>query len=154
MQRHERGFTIVELLVVIAILVIVMVAGATKWMTQLQKGYDSRRKGDLAAMKTMLEQYFNDFGCYPDSATLNNAALCGSTQFLNQGMKRFVCDPESKRPYLYEPIGLPPCGGYRIFARLKNAGDGDITAVGCTPGACGTHTGVNYGLSSGEPLVP
>jgi prepilin-type N-terminal cleavage/methylation domain-containing protein len=154
MYSRQRGFTLVELLVVIAILVTVMVAGATKWMSQLQKGFDSRRKGDLAAMKTMLEQYYNDRGCYPDSATLNSAALCGSTQFLNQGMKRFVCDPETKLPYLYEPIGVPPCNGYRVFTRLKNTGDGDITAVGCTPTACGTHAGVNYGLSSGEPLVP
>ncbi len=141
-----------ELLIVIAIMALLLAAGYTNWMAQLQKGFDGRRKQDLAKMKVMLEQYFNDTGCYPDEATLNDPSICGSTAFENQGMNRFVCDPETKQQYLYRKIGS--CDGYRIFATLKQTSDPDIVKAGCTATACGLEPGVNYGLTSGVPLVP
>jgi type II secretory pathway pseudopilin PulG len=149
-KSQRNGYLMLELLLAIAILMIVMVAGFTNWFMQLKKAHDSQRKSDLHKIQAMLEQYYNDHDCFPDPGgtppiDLNNPNICGSLNFIAQGIQKYPCDPETKVPYMYVP--LPSCGGYQIYAKLTNLHDGDICTGGCGPG-----NAYNYGVSSGAGL--
>ena len=152
--KNRNGFTLMELLIVIAILVILMAVGFTNWMAQIKKGYDVRRKSDLSRLKIMLENYYNDRGCFP---TYQNWIIqaCGYPIFFMPSYpEKFPCDPETKTRYVYEPIlnsAGDPCDGYRLFTKLKNPIDSDIQASGCGSG-CGPGFQYNYGVTSGVPI--
>lgn len=68
-KHTSFGFTLVELLVVVA--VIGVLAGTVAFVInpaeQIKKAHDAQRKNDLAQMARVLEQYYNDFGIYPEN---------------------------------------------------------------------------------------
>jgi type II secretory pathway pseudopilin PulG len=143
-----------ELLIVIAILAILITGSYTNWLAQIQKAYDSERKGDLAKLKTVLEHYTIDHGCYPTVAQMSD---CNSTIFATYNMPKLACDPEGKAPYLYELVDpTNPCLGYRIYTILKRNNDPDIEMLGCNRDiGCGVSNrpAYNYGVSSGGPII-
>jgi prepilin-type N-terminal cleavage/methylation domain-containing protein len=148
-----KGFTLFELLIVISILAILMTAGITNWMAQIQRAYDAQRKGDLSKLKAVLEHYANDYGCYPPAGLMT----CDSTIFASYNMPKVVCDPEAKQPYLYQPIDPSDlCRGYRLYTVLRVHGDTDIKNFGCDrPTGCGVpeHPEYNYGVAQGGSIV-
>jgi len=152
--KNRSGFTLMELLIVIAILAILMVVGGTNWMAQQKKAFDSRRKGDLAKMKILLENYYNDNGCFPSQGDWTTATCNIIPSFSPHYTDNFLCDPESKARYIYVPINDStgnPCAGYRLYTNLKNPIDPDIEASGCSHG-CGPGGIHNYGVTSGVPM--
>lgn len=64
----QRGFTLLELLVVISIIAILIGLVSVSFTTAQQKSRDARRRGDMKAIQSALEQYYavND-GSYPTS---------------------------------------------------------------------------------------
>src|SRR4030042_5690173 len=103
------GFTLMELMVVIAVIALIAAATYANWLSQLQKAYDSRRKSDLAKLKIMLENYYNDNGCFPTVADWQSAACDSKPAFMPGYTDLFYCDPETKARHQYEPIGIPTC---------------------------------------------
>jgi prepilin-type N-terminal cleavage/methylation domain-containing protein len=149
-----KGFTLMELMIVIAIISFLMILALISVRGQLSKSYDARRKSDLATIKRATEEYFNDHGCYPPAAAL---AVCGPGigVGLQPYLKYIPCDPESKKPYPYEPVNGDPCDGFRLFGILSNKSDPVIHSLVCdTTGGCGAAAGTqyNYGVSSGVPV--
>ncbi|PIP14675.1 hypothetical protein COX47_03920 [Candidatus Roizmanbacteria bacterium CG23_combo_of_CG06-09_8_20_14_all_35_49] len=63
----QVGFTLMELLIVIAIIAILATIAIVLLnpMQQISKAQDGRRKNDLATFQKVLEDYYNDKGCYP-----------------------------------------------------------------------------------------
>lgn len=77
-SRTTRGFTIIELLVVIAILgVLAAVVAATNLTHQVRKARDARRVANLAEIKKALEQYYLDYGTYPDNTDADDQGCWG-----------------------------------------------------------------------------
>lgn len=148
----QQGWTLTELLIAVAIIAIIAVLFLlTNWRLQILRGYDARRKADLANIRTAFEEYYNDHDCYPVASILNN---CGGTD-LAPYLAKIPCDPATRQPYLYVPVDENDlCRGYRVLTRLSDLNDPGIVAVGCDPVAgCGFATGYNWGVSSGVPVA-
>lgn len=138
----------IELLIVITILGVLMAVVVATIGAQMAKGQDTRRKSDLEKIKVAFEDYYNDNSCYPPADALDT---CNSSA-LAPYMDHVLCDPTTKRRYVYVPL-TDNCQGYRLFAQLKDVNDPSIAQVGCDQ-SCGCGFGVNnnYGVSAGVPL--
>lgn len=66
-KREKSGFTLIELLVVISIIGVLAALGVASYTTAQRQSRDTRRLGDVRAIVTALEQYYTDYGRYPDS---------------------------------------------------------------------------------------
>jgi general secretion pathway protein G len=78
--QNTKGFTLIELLVVITIIGILAVGGTATYTAQIQKARDSNRLTDLEALRSGIEQFYQDFAEYPISTV--NPNEFGSGGFL------------------------------------------------------------------------
>lgn len=148
--RNGSGFTLMELMLVMAIIAIVLILALIGIRIQITRGFDAKRKADLADIRRAFEEYYNDKGCYPPAAILNN---CGSGD-LRPYMNLVPCDPVTKRPYVYVPLAGNECGGYVACASLGDLQDRDIEQIGCGPiTGCGWGSGYNYCLANGMSVL-
>ena len=65
LQTMKKGFTLIELLVVITIIGILATGAVTTFTSQMQKARDTTRITDINAMKSAVEQVYQDTGEYP-----------------------------------------------------------------------------------------
>lgn len=65
LQRTNKGFTLIELLVVITIIGILATGAVSVYTSQIQKARDSTRLTDISAVKSGIEQFYQDTGEYP-----------------------------------------------------------------------------------------
>jgi type II secretion system protein G len=72
MKRSARGFTLIELVVVISILAILSGVLVPRVTNHLEAARDARRLADIKAVRTAIEQYYQDEGSYP-AANANSA---------------------------------------------------------------------------------
>ena len=149
-MNTKRGFTLAEVLITIAIIALLFIIALWNWRNQIGRGYDARRKSDLARIKIAFEDYYNDKNCYPPDTILEN---CGGGE-LQPYMKEIPCDPTKRIPYAYIPEDPDGCSGYRVLAALEDTSDPDIAKVGCSVSeGCGYGPVYNYGISSGVPVL-
>lgn len=164
----KKGFTILEIVIILAILVILATIGIALMnpVVQINKANDGRRKGELATMGRILEDFLNDKGryprpseiCYdagnyiPESGT-TTCHMCGSNAAspnLAPYLGTLPCDPQTpKSNYIYEVNDEDEPTLYRIYSRLAITSDPLISQLGCQNG-CGPY-GIcqyNYGVSS------
>lgn len=64
--QNTKGFTLIELLVVITIIGILAVGGTATYTAQIQKARDSTRLTDINAIRSGIEQFYQDYSEYPD----------------------------------------------------------------------------------------
>ena len=95
--HKSSGFTLMELLVVITVIIVLGIAllVSINPMSQILKGFDTRRKSDLNKIKIAFEAYYSDHDCYPPSSVLSQ---CGSAA-LEPYLSSIPCDPSSKAAY-------------------------------------------------------
>lgn len=67
MKRNNTGFTLIELLVVITIIGILATWAVTVYASQIQKARDTTRISDINALRSSVEQVYQDTTEYPDS---------------------------------------------------------------------------------------
>lgn len=65
LQGTKLGFTLIELLVVITIIGILATGATTIYTSQIQKARDTTRVTDLSALKSWVEQFYQDTSEYP-----------------------------------------------------------------------------------------
>lgn len=132
-RLRVRGLTLIEIIIVITIIVALAVLLLWAWQNQALKGRDARRRADLAKIRTALEDYYNDHGCYPPASAL----ACDPGTGLQPYITKIPCDPITGESYHYEFEGLDTCpNGYVLFTNLET-----IPKGGCGPGNL-----YNYGL--------
>jgi len=159
MLKKNYGFTLIEVLIVIAIIGIITLAVIFSIMQNLAKSRDTKRKADIARIKTALEDYYADNQEYPTANLLDS---CSSSE-LSPYLSSLPCDPKTKQPYCYIYDANAPVGqNFRLLATLENQSDEIITQLGCnnTTTYCGYETtcavygtGYNYGTSSSDTTV-
>lgn len=164
MTRHHKGFTLSEILVVVTIIVILGLAilVGINPIAQIFKGYDSRRRADLAKIKTALEGYYSDHECYPDFPFINGSRsyVCES-DFLKPYLDSMPCDPNTKKPYV---IYLTPTDStcpqqYVTYAQIYSFFDKNANLISYCPDTIEIHS---PGMSnadiitgcSGRPVCP
>lgn len=179
-MKSKKAFTLLELIItisIIAIIGVILIILFNPWQ-QLGKGFDARRKSDLDILKKVLEDYYNDKGCYPQaneicydnttdvSVGVGHASLIGkqchicgnepTSPSFSPYLTQLPCDPQHPaKKYLYSydcPGGVcPACiPEYVIYSALTTIGDQSISNLGCLGDGCGNPPdyGYAYGVSS------
>jgi len=67
LQKLKRAFTLIELLVVITIIGILATWAVNVYTSQIQKARDSTRITDVNALRTWIEQLYQDAWAYPNA---------------------------------------------------------------------------------------
>ncbi len=112
----NQGLSLVELIIVLAVLLMLIAAGYFAFQGQLWKGNDSKRKDDLERVRVAFEDYFNDYGCYPESDTLNE---CNSEGF-QPYLREIACDPVSNEPYVLLVEDEPCPSWFIVLAKMDS----------------------------------
>lgn len=139
MTRNHKGFTLSEILVVVTIIVILGLAilVGINPIAQIFKGYDARRRADLAKIKIALEGYYSDHECYP---TIPPNYTCDS-DFLKPYLDSMPCDPNTKKPYV---IYLTPAGScpqqYAVYAQIYSFFDKNANLIPYCPDTIEMHS--------------
>jgi len=146
--KRLTGFSLIELLIVVAIVAILILLVMWAFYLQAMKGRDAKRKADLTKVQKILEDYYNDNDCYPDTLACNNALL--------PYLSSVPCDPINdgqNHIYFYSVSSQATCKRwYKIFTTLEYQKDPIIKKIGCTFATCGNF---NYVVASAnvETLV-
>lgn len=160
LQSQPKGFTITELLLVVTILVIlglVVLVGLNP-MTQLLKGYDTRRRADIEKIRIALEAYYSDHDCYPlfpQKDSLNRPTYeCGSS-FLSPYLNSMPCDPNDQKPYTVylSPENAVCPQQYAVYAQIYSFFDKEANSIQNCSKTITVHSSdmtigeINYGCS-------
>jgi general secretion pathway protein G len=102
-NKIQHAFTLIELLVVISIIGVLISLAVAGFSNAQRKGRDARRKEDLKAVQTALEQYYVVNGSYiinPDLTSLENyvADMTSGDDYLPGGAP---VDPRNTGTYVY-----------------------------------------------------
>jgi len=100
---YQSGFTLLELLVVIGIISLLVGLGSVSYSTAQKKARDAKRKSDLQAIQSSLEQYYSICGYQYPSPQVTGfiSIICSSPT--TAIMPTVPVDPKDLTPY--------PCSG-------------------------------------------
>lgn len=99
----NKGFTLLEMLVVIGLIGVILSLGATSYSTTQKKARDSKRKSELRAIQSSLEQYYSICGFnYPVIGAGTGVPTIGCTNPSTLIMPTAPRDPKSG--VLYEMV--------------------------------------------------
>ena len=137
MKLRTKGFTLIELLVVITIIGILATGGVAVYTSQIQKARDTTRINDIEALKSGVEQFYQDKSDYPDAAA-------DFTTDVIKYVPKFPKDPKSSQlcnkgaatnatacEYLYavsDDVNNIVNGEYKLSIGFENQGNIDSKA--------------------------
>lgn len=118
----RNGFTLIELLVVIFIIGILAGVLFPNFVGSRQRARDSRRKHDLAEIKTALRLYYNDHQSYPPSVPFGSSW----GDYMQTVPQDPTYDPDSGTGG-YNYCVSDDGEGFVLCAQLENKADSSIT---------------------------
>jgi type IV pilus assembly protein PilA len=124
-DNQKKGFTLLEILIVIAIIGILISIGVASYSSAQKKSRDSRRRGDLKAVQSAIEQYYSD----SPTASYPAAGCAIPATYLPLGLP---VDPKDVAPYQYSFTCATST--YCICAQLES-GLGNSSSNACAYGA-------------------
>jgi GxxExxY protein len=161
--RVNPCFTLMELLIIITLIAILATAVLVLFnpKKQIEKAWDTKRKNDLNTLRKVLEDYYNDKGCYPTGNIIcyNNPKenkkgvgvgativgyscnICGTeptSPNFSPYLSVLPCDPQHPTKdylYQYDPSSCPQW--FRIYSMFSIRDDSDSKFLGCPYGGCG-----------------
>lgn len=162
-KSKNKGFTLVEIMVAFSIVAILAIVSITVINPAglIRKAHDAKRKSDLSRIKTAMEDYYNDKGCFPNENDINNVyslkSTCGSNSF-GSWLPKWPCDPKGNK-YILEVEtdtngNIKTCPKwFKVYTNLENKNDSGIPKGWYSmdslvlSGNYGVNQ-VNYGVSS------
>ena len=112
--KSRFGFTLIELLVVITIIGILATGAVSTYTTQIQKARDSTRLTDWNALRSSIEQFYQDIAEYP---TWWKWFLSGSTTSIKTYLPKLPKDPKD-----HQSCNWPTKCGYAYIVNTDNNG--------------------------------
>jgi prepilin-type N-terminal cleavage/methylation domain-containing protein len=99
----KKSFTLLEMLIVLGIIALLLSVLTVSFSTTQKKSRDAKRKGDIKALQTGLEQYYATCSfAYPTGAlSVSTPLACGGTPIISI----MPTDPKSGSGYTYTPSG-------------------------------------------------
>ncbi len=155
--KKYRGFTLIELLVAIIIFATLslIVINLFNPLGQLTKGRNAHRQQDLDQIRSALDIYYNDNGCYPSSIPFGAKWSSGSTVYMQKVPQDVHCNAATGICYLYE-TDSSTCPQWNIlYATLEPPINTATTTCklsgedSCKPTGFDA-SGVNYCIMSGN----
>jgi type II secretory pathway pseudopilin PulG len=143
-RKLSSGLTLTELLVVVGILMFLVLMAIWYFRSQIFKGNDAKRKGDIKRIQVAIEEYEKDNDCYPTP----DLVVCNPGTGLKPYINKIPCDPTTKASYYYDYEDSSCPRWYRLFAKLENENDEDVQ-VGIGPSGA-----YNYYASSPNAPPP
>ena len=120
-MKNQKGFTLIELLVVIAIIGVMAALVIVNLSSANKKSRDSKRKADLAEIKTALELYFDEELLYPTAtADLDGTSSAVTTALEPDYIKQVPTDPRNNGVYVYNYTGTSDA--FTVSAVLEKDG--------------------------------
>lgn len=145
-MSNYKGFSLIEVMIVISLIAILSTFSLSNYSQVQKQTRDSRRKTDLASVKSSLELYYSVNNKYPTSLTFGTTTAWSDTNGVY--MKIVPGDPQSANPQ-YCFVSVSPNSTYSLYASLENyANDTDknIITPATIPGCpAGTY---NYKIES------
>ena len=131
LRKHRKGFTLAELLVVMTIISLLSSIATVSYTSARMKGRDGRRLGDMDALRTALELYYQNFDAYPSDNNPGEEGLIlgqkGATVLSEAGFS----DKISGYSYL-ESVPHNPLGGGTDYTYRSLESDGsDCDSARC-----------------------
>ncbi len=148
-MKTERGFTLIELMVVISIIAILSMIGLTMYSSAQKASRDGKRRADIQAIQTALEEYRTDKGYYPGaisdwvcSSDPGSDWIPGLSSYLSNGIipqdpqntGRFYTSSTPLYSYCYyanQAYGGSPGGWYMLVVQLEQPTSTEL-ATNCT----------------------
>lgn len=149
---NKKGFTLTEVMIAFAIIAMILITSYFVFFKQIFKAQDGKRKADLHTLTNILEDFYNDSGCYPKPTEIcydpdgnEPCHICGKEADPMPNF-RLPCNPDHpEKKYLYEVENSTCPQWYRIYTELSNPDESE----GCIHGSCGPDGGgFDYGVSS------
>lgn len=125
MKKRKLGFTLLELLVVIGIIGVLVSLGISSYSTAQKKARDSKRKSDLRAIQSCMEQYYNDNNYVYQTISgtpLSSTIVCGGTKDMGTPI-----DPLNDTTYRYSVISSDGTD-YTISVTLESGDSFEVSA--------------------------
>ena len=121
MQR-QSAFTLIELMVTIAIIAILAGVALPSYTQFVTRGKIQEGTGNLLAMRTKMEQYFQDNRSWAPAAPAAQPCQPGSGAQLPGGLKHFTisCPTLTATTYVIQVDGLGDLGGLRLTIDQAN----------------------------------
>ena len=113
----SRGFTLVELIVVVAILGIIFVGVVSLFnpSAQINKAQNATRQHDLEEIKTALDTYYDDTGCYPTAVSFDRQFAVNSKIYMNNIPEDPLCLSNGKNCYIYQTDTTSTCPQWNVL---------------------------------------
>ena len=166
-HSFQRAFSIIEVVVSVAILglFIIVMVNCINYPRIREYANDTKRKAEVAYLANVLGYYYSEQKNYPTKQMWLTTGCSEVPEFLKKYTNEMPCDPDSKRPYYYEPTDMQGFGdvnpshaylGFRVMTRLRNVKDSAIRVAGCDPTGCGitltNGENPNYGVATGTKV--
>ncbi len=156
--RHslEKGFTLIELLVVVVMFATLLLGLIVTFnpLGQINKAKNLDREHNLDQIKSALDSYYNDNGCYPTALTFGSIWQNNNSVYMPKVPQDpdFVSGSTSNLPYVYQTDGSSCPQWNVLYAGLRVPINISLPCPLAKRTACvpqGFNSFYNFCLSSG-----